>query len=156
MESTLNIWNLVEQVVKDEGFVLFDLELPTGKGRSLRVFISGEDHSNPGVNLDDCARVSRRLSDVLDAEVEIAGRYILEVSSPGINRKLRRPEHFVRAVGERVRLTVVEANNQKRTMHGIVAACDGQSLDFEEEERKARLTVPLSHIADARVAFIFQ
>jgi hypothetical protein len=70
----------------------------------LRVFVTGPNGAAIGVG--ECAKLSKRIIDLEDAEELMPGETLLEVSSPGINRRLRRPEHFARAVGERVKITV--------------------------------------------------
>src|SRR5262249_54283357 len=72
-----------------------------------------------GVTLDELARISRELSDVLDAHDVVPGRYHLECSSPGLNRPLVRPEHFRRAVGQRVRVRVHEPGAGGRRFGGV-------------------------------------
>ena len=85
-------------------------------GRVLRLYLDKEG----GPNVDDIIRVSRALSDVLDAEDAVDGAYTLEVSSPGINRPLRRREHFARFVGKRIRVRTRDTINGRRSFLGIL------------------------------------
>jgi ribosome maturation factor RimP len=93
--------NLIEPTVVNLGYELSDLELKLG-GRDgiVRVFIDKPE----GVDLTDCEIVSKQLSAVLDVEDPLPGHYTLEVSSPGLDRKLTKPEHFQRFLGELVRV----------------------------------------------------
>ena len=87
-------------------------------GRVLRLYLDKGD----GANLDEISRVSRALSNALDAEDTIEGAYTLEVSSPGINRPLRRPEHFARFVGKRIRVRTRDLIHGRRSFLGILGA----------------------------------
>ena len=92
---------LLEPGVKAVGFELVDVELAGSSHHpTLRVYID----SPAGVNVDDCARVSRQLSALLDVEDPLPGQYTLEVSSPGLDRPLVTPEDFRRFVGETIKV----------------------------------------------------
>jgi ribosome maturation factor RimP len=84
----------------------------------LRLFL--DRAAGGGVNLDDLARVSRQLGDLLDVHDVVPGTYTLEVSSPGINRRLRVPEHFRRYLGKRVRVRSVEPIAGRRSFAGVL------------------------------------
>jgi ribosome maturation factor RimP len=94
------IETLAGQVAAREGVRIYDLEFAGGaQGRTLRIFIDKEG----GVSIEDCANVSRGLNLLLDVEDPIpGGKYHLEVSSPGMERNLRRPWHFNDAVGKKI------------------------------------------------------
>lgn len=90
----------LEPVVAEQGLEIVDLELRSEQGgRVLRLFV---DWPDGGVTVEDCARVSRECSAVLDGEDLVEGGYRLEVSSPGIERRLRKREHFERQLGQRI------------------------------------------------------
>lgn len=148
------IWNIVAPVVEREGFRVFDIELPGQKSGILRVFIwKGK---NEGILLDDCARVSRGLADIAALDEAIAGPYVLEVSSPGINRKLIRPDHFTDAVGERVKVVVDNTILPKGVVKGVLQSFNGQELDIaDEEEDQEKITLPFSAVKRANVDFKF-
>src|SRR5437868_8318322 len=103
---------LLQPVVADLGYELWELEYAARSGGGLlRLYID----SAHGIALDDCERVSRAVSETMDANDPIAGQYTLEVSSPGLDRVLRTPEHFARFRGEQVRLeTTTLVNGRKR------------------------------------------
>lgn len=92
---------LVTEVAEREGCILYDLDfLGTGSGRTLRVYI---DRKDGAAGIDDCANISRGMNLILDVEDVIpGGPYQLEVSTPGIDRLLRKPWHFTAAVGKKV------------------------------------------------------
>jgi len=96
----------------DMGYELVEVEYLSTYGRwVLRLYI---DKGN-GVTIDDCADVSRELGDIIDIKEIIDHEYVLEVSSPGLNRPLRREKDFIRAVGSRIKLKMKQAvNGQKR------------------------------------------
>jgi ribosome maturation factor RimP len=138
---------LLEPVIADLGYELLLLEFSPNKSSAmLRLFIDSAD----GINLDDCAKVSREVAATLDVEDPIKQSYQLEVSSPGMDRPLVKPEHFQRFRGELVRIETLApmAGNRRRfrgtlleaTEHDVtVQMPDGAvTLAFAEIER-ARL-----------------
>lgn len=118
------------------------------EGRSwvLRVVIDSED----GVNVDDCARVSRQLSTLLDVEDFIPHTYNLEVSSPGLDRPLRSAEDYRRFEGERVRIKTTETVRGRKVHRGILRGLDGADVVYEDDAGE-RLNLPLERIAEARL-----
>lgn len=147
-QRTAGIEALIRPGVNALGFELVTVELTgRGAGTVLRVYIDRPD----GITVDDCADVSEQVSAVLDVEDPIAGGYTLEVSSPGLDRPLVRPEHFVRVVGEKVRITLHEArteDNRRRLSGQLLAADDGGiELDVDGETRR----VAYVDIAKARL-----
>ncbi len=122
MDVTLQrVWQLAEPLAAGEGMEIVDIEFRHESGRAGRVLRLYVDKGG-GANLDDISRVSRALSDALDAEDTIEGAYTLEVSSPGINRPLRRPEHFARFVGKKIRVRTRDMINGRRSFLGILGA----------------------------------
>src|SRR5207247_10256016 len=85
-------------------------------GKVLRLYIDKEG----GPNVDDLSRVSHQLSDLLDSHDTVEGAYTLEVSSPGINRPLTRPEHFARFVGKRIRVRTRDMIDSRRSSLGML------------------------------------
>ncbi len=112
------VWALAEPLVAHEGLEIVDVEFRhEGRGMVLRLFLDREG----GVTLDDLTRLSRQLGDVLDVHDAVPGAYTLEVSSPGINRRLRRPDHFQRYLGETVRVRTIAPVEGRRNFHGRLA-----------------------------------
>ncbi len=92
---------LVEPVLDELGFELVDVEyLGAGGRRVLRIYMDRPG----GVNLDDCARVSREISVLIDVKDLVPESYVLEVSSPGLNRRLKKEKDFVWAMGKKVKV----------------------------------------------------
>jgi ribosome maturation factor RimP len=86
-----------------------------------------------GPNVDDLSRVSRQLGDLLDAQDTIDGAYNLEVSSPGINRPLRKTEHFLRFVGKRIRIRTRDLIDGRRSFLGVLDEVAGNSVCLTQE-----------------------
>jgi ribosome maturation factor RimP len=117
--------SLASPLAAQEGMELVDVEFGGPSGRqTLRLFIDKPG----GVSLDDCTSISRAVSAALDVEDPIEGAYDLEVSSPGLDRPLRTPEHFQKYAGERVKVKtyapISETDNRKTFI--------GKLLGFEE------------------------
>ncbi len=148
VEPTVNrVWELAAQLVAEEGMEIVEIELrreEKHRGWVLRLYLDKEG----GPNLDDLTRVSRQLSDLLDAhEVEIQGPYTLEVSSPGVNRVLRRPEHFARYVGKRIRIRTREAIEGRRSFLGRLQEVREGEIVIRQDG--AEFHIPLSAIEKA-------
>ncbi len=121
MDPTIErVWKLAAPLAAQEGMEIIDIEFRREGGRAGRVLRLYLDKQG-GPSMDDISRVSRALSDVLDLETAIDTAYTLEVSSPGINRPLRRPEHFSRVVGKRVRVRTRDEVNGRRSFLGILS-----------------------------------
>ncbi len=105
---------LLNGPVEGLGYELVDLDVSIGGKGVLRVYIDLPG----GINLGDCERVSRALSAFLDVEDPIPGSYSLEVSSPGVNRRLRTPEHFRRFTGHEVKLELKAPRDGRRRLRG--------------------------------------
>jgi ribosome maturation factor RimP len=133
MDATMTgVWELAAPLAQAEGMEIIDIELRhegTRGGRILRVYLDKEG----GPNVDDLSRVSRQLSDLLDTHDAVDGAYTLEVSSPGINRPLRRPEHFARFVGKRVRVRTRDMINGRRSFLGILRSVVGDQIALTQD-----------------------
>ena len=120
MDATVGrVWELAAPLAENEGMELVDIELRhegSRGGRVLRVYLD----KTGGPTVDDLGRVSRQLSELLDSQDVVSGAYTLEVSSPGINRPLKRPEHFARYVGKRVRIRTRDLIGGRRSFLGIL------------------------------------
>jgi ribosome maturation factor RimP len=123
--SDTNVTNIiagVEPAIIGEGYELVDARFATEAGqRVLRLYID-----NPvGVKLEDCARVSRVIGDLLDVKALVSGRYNLEVSSPGLDRPLRLPEHFERFRGQVASVTLSEPLAGRLRFKGEIVGLKG-------------------------------
>ena len=137
---------LLEPTVSGLGYEISDLEVKLG-GRDgvIRVFIDRPD----GVGIDDCEKVSRQISAFLDVEDPVPGHYVLEVSTPGLDRKLTKPEHFQRFTGEDVRIRLRFPLDGRRNFRGALTAADQENVEVEVDGESH--TLPLSTIESARL-----
>ena len=141
------VWTLIEPVCEHNGYELVDVRFVMEQGGwTLRVFIdlpAAEDPTAPveDVDLDDCERISRELSALLDVEDPIVQAYALEVSSPGIDRPLVTAAHFRRFVGAEIKATLFHGvptpqGSDRKNFRGILAGVEG-----EGDEAKAKVMV---------------
>lgn len=116
-----------------------------GHGWVLRFFIDKEG----GITIDDCATVSREISAYLEVEDLIAHAYHLEVSSPGLERPLKKKEDFVRFIGRLVRIKVRQPVDDQRVLTGMLCGLEGSSVVLEVEAGK--VFVDMENISKARL-----
>lgn len=139
---------LAEDVAQDEGLELVDVEiLGAGPRAAVRVFVDREG----GVRLRDCESVSRRLGAVLDVEDPVAGPYTLEVSSPGLERRLKRPKDFAACRGKRVKVYLSEPVDGSRNFRGILLGSDEEGIELERNGTMHRLPYRLMRKANREV-----
>lgn len=136
---------LLEPAVAALGCELADLDVHLGRRGVLRLYIDREG----GVTLDDCQRVSEQVGALLDVEDPLPGSYVLEVSSPGFDRRLRTQAHFERFVGERVRVEMKDARDGRRNFTGRLTGVESGSALLEVDGEVWQL--PLNDIAVARL-----
>jgi ribosome maturation factor RimP len=142
---------LLERTVGGLGFELADFEY-VNNGRMLRVFIERLHELNPGlsqagVTVADCESVSRQLQRVLEVEGITYDR--LEVSSPGLDRKLKKPADFARFTGHQAQVRLRRPVNGRRNFTGIVRAVDGERIELELEGE--RMAFDLAELDRARL-----
>ena len=137
---------MLEPAVAALGYELVDLQLRVGRGHGLvRLFIDAES----GITLEDCEKVSREVSALLDVEDPIPGDYNLEVSSPGLDRKLVRPSDYDRFAGCRVKVRLLKLVNGRRRLSGVLLRREEDMvlLDIDGKD----FAVPMSAIEVARL-----
>lgn len=132
----MRIEQIVESVTSDLGYELVKVDyVPQRKNSILRIYIDSES----GIGIEDCETVSRQLGTVLEIEDPISGSYTLEVSSPGIDRPLVKPEHFERFCGQRVKVSTHNLYLGRKRFTGeltqvndtgIVVEVDGEAYDL--------------------------
>ena len=119
------LMQMLESPVQALGFELWGIEfIRAGKHSTLRVYI---EHEN-GISVEDCVEVSHQVSSILDVEDPISTEYNLEVSSPGMDRILFKPEQYARYIGEQLNLTLRIAVNNRRKFKGVISRVDGDNL----------------------------
>jgi len=149
---TQRVWELAEPVALAGGLELVDVQYRPEGGRTvLRLLV---DRPEGGVTLDELARLSRELGDLLDVHDAVPGRYHLECSSPGLNRPLLREAHFRRAVGARVRVRTRDPIAGRRQFHGTLVGAGTDSVTVEDPDA-GRIVSPLAGIEKANVEYDF-
>ena len=129
---------------------IYDVEyLKEGSDWYLRAYIDKPE----GVNIQDCENVSRALSDKLDEVDFIDDAYILEVSSPGLGRTLKKDKHLEKSLGEEVELRLYKPRDKQKEFTGILKSFDADSVIIETEEEEK--VFARSEIALIRLAFDF-
>lgn len=142
---------LVMPIVEAKGFELVDVEwVKEGANWYLRAYIDKEN----GITVDDCEVVSRKLSDLLDEEDFISENYILEVSSPGLDRPLKKEKDFARSIGKDVEVKLFKAINKEKEFVGVLTAYDEDTVTLEMED-ESEMQFKRSEIARIRLAFFF-
>jgi len=136
VEQKLN--ELVAPTITAMQYEFVGLEYLSGaKPIVLRIYIDHED----GINVDDCALVSRQISAVLDVEDPIKGEYNLEVSSPGLNKPLFRAEHYQSCIGERIQLKLRFPIEGRRKYTGQLLAADDQTIEMQVDNQSVELKI---------------
>lgn len=140
---------LSEPVVTSQGMELIEVEFVTERGRPiLRFYIDKPG----GVTLDDCQAISREVEGLLEVEDPIPGRYFLEVSSPGLDRPLRRAEDFRRYEGRLARVRLREPREGRRRFTGRISSVTSGNVTLILEDGE-RVELPLAQVAKARLEY---
>jgi ribosome maturation factor RimP len=143
--------HIIEPVVNGLGYELVSIEFDSGQ-RILRVYIDNEQ----GILVDDCSKVSHQLSGVLDVEDPIPGNYHLEVSSPGMDRPLSKPEHFVRFQGCLVRLQLLRViEGRPRRFKARITGVTGDT-EVTLQDGEDLFSIPFDLIEKARLVPEFE
>ena len=138
-------------IVEENGFELVDVEyVKEGSTWYLRAYIDKPG----GIIIDDCEVVSRRLSDILDEKDYIDDAYILEVSSPGLGRPLKKEKDFKRSLGEEVEIRTYRMIDKQKEFTGILKDYDEKTVTIEMDDDTTK-TFEKSDIALIRLAFDF-
>jgi ribosome maturation factor RimP len=150
------ITEIAEPLVASLGMELVEVEFKReGRGMVLRIYVDREG----GVMLDDCAQVSRELSEILDVEDFIPGHYTLEVSSPGLNRPLTRESDYARYQGRLVKIRTYElfpddAGNARKTFTGRLLGLESGIVRLKLKEGQTA-GIPFEKVAKANLEFEF-
>ena len=124
---------LLKPITDRLGVEIYDVEyVKEGNERYLRAYIDKEG----GVNIQDCEDVSRAYSDVLDEEDPIPEAYILEVSSPGLGRQLKKERHFAKSVGKEVEVRLYEDMDGRREYAGVLKSYSATTITLELPDRE--------------------
>jgi len=145
-ETREQLIKLLEPEIEVLGYELTELEVNLSHGRgTLRLFIDRPE----GISLDDCSKVSHQVSALLDVEDPIAGDYNLEVSSPGADRKLVKPEHFDRFVGSMIKARFRRVVAGRRRIRGQLLGRDGDVINIKDGEET--VSVDIDNVDVARL-----
>lgn len=140
---------LLEPAVVALGYELVDIDLRIGRHGLLRLYIDRRSDADGSVTLADCELVSGQVGALLDVEDPLPGAYDLEVSSPGLDRKLRTPAHFERFVGRDVRVELAQAREGRKRLKGRLDSVEGGAILMDVDGTAWR--VELADIAEARL-----
>lgn len=131
---------LLEAPIQALGYELVDLDWRSGRRGLMRIFIDRAD----GVTLEDCETVSRQIGALLDVEDPVPGSYVLEVSSPGLDRRLRKAEHFERVMGQEIKIQLQRAQDGRRRFRGRLRGLEDGIVSIDVDGTEWRL--PLADI----------
>ncbi|MEM7357729.1 MAG: ribosome maturation factor RimP [Pseudomonadota bacterium] len=146
--TVVHIDELLQPGAEALGYELVAVEMSGGDTSIVRIYIDAPD----GVTVDDCAKASRQFSAILDVEDPIANRYTLEVSSPGMDRPLAKPQHFQSVVGQDVKIKMTTLINGRRRFTGelveateefAVVEVDGEQTELPYDEMDRARLVPV-------------
>ncbi|OGL39624.1 MAG: hypothetical protein A2042_08360 [Candidatus Schekmanbacteria bacterium GWA2_38_11] len=152
LDITEKVKELLSPIISEEGIELVEINVKKRKrGYLLRIFIDKQG----GISINDCENVSEQLSRILDVEDIFPGSFILEVSSPGIDRPLKTPADFKRCLGRLVNISTCEAVEEKVSFIGKIleVTSDGVLLELEGEERSLEIPFPIIAKASQEIRF---
>ena len=151
-ESVLKeIERLVEPVLAEMGIELVDMEYRSTQGRRvLRIYADRPT----GINLDDCAMVSREIGNLLDVKDLLQQHYVLEVSSPGLNRPLKREKDFLRAIGQKVKVKTAVPLKGRRNFSGVLQSFENGTLQLKLDDTV--ILIPEESVNKANLEFDFE
>ena len=138
---------IADRVAKSEGIEWVDVELKGGRSNPLlRIYVDKPD----GVSHADCQNVSEQVSAILDVEDPFPGPYVLEVSSPGLDRKLAKPSDFEHFAGRRARVVLREPLGEQKVFEGRLAGFEAGRVRLQMDEGRLR-ELELSNISKAKL-----
>ncbi len=140
--------NLLRKIIEDLGYELYDVIYEKeGKDYYLRIFIDKDG----GVDLNDCERVNNAINDILDEADYIKDQYFLEVSSPGLERTLRKKEHFLKQIGNEIMVKLYRPIDKKKEFSGTLTYYDDESIGLDIQGNEIK--IDLKDIALAKTIF---
>ncbi len=144
------VFALIEPVLHDIGYELVEVEYLSMQGRwILRLYIDREG----GVTINNCVDVSRELGDIIDVKEIIDHKYVLEVSSPGLNRPLRREKDFIKAIGNKVKLKMKQDVNGQKNYTGSLRDYNNRTIFLEADGNIIEL--PFDKIEKSNLVYDF-
>ena len=151
-ESVLKeIERLIEPVLAEMGIALVDMEFSSEQNRRiLRIYA---DRST-GINLDDCAMVSREIGNLLDVKDLLQHHYVLEVSSPGLNRPLKREKDFLRAIGQKIKVKTAVPLKGRKNFSGVLQSFENGTLQLKLDDTVVQISE--ESVSKANLEFDFE
>lgn len=145
-EVTISLRDRLAAVAEAMGYEFVGFELQRqGRGSLLRVYIDSPN----GITVDDCSKVSRQVSAMLDVEDPIQGAYTLEISSPGLNRPLFEIAHFEKYIGSKVKIRLQVPMGSRRNIVGVLSKIEGMNIHILMDAEE--VVVPFSDIERAKL-----
>jgi ribosome maturation factor RimP len=146
---------IAEPIAAERGLEVLDVEMAgTASNPLVRVLLDSPDEARR-VGVDDCQTVSQRLGDALEAYEAVSGRYMLEVSSPGVNKPLKKVEHFRRVLGQKVRVRTKVGGIERRTFLGRLEEADESAVTVAVEGGEV-VRIAFAEIEKANLEFEFE
>ena len=142
---------LLNPIIEKIGYELYDVEYAKeGKYNFLRIFID-----NPkGIDLNDCEKVNDAITDILDEENYIKDQYFLEVSSPGVERVLRKEKHLEKNIGTEISVKLFKKDeNGKKEYQGILKKFDENQIKIQDEENQKEIGIERKNIAQIKTIY---
>jgi len=152
MTQTLieSIRELIEPIIIAEGMELIDIEyLRESRGWILRFYIDKEG----GVTINNCSYLSQQIGDLIEVKEFIPHSFILEVSSPGLNRPLKKEKDFINHIGENIKVKTIKPINQKKNFQGKLLGYKEGKVMIESDNQK--IYIPFSLISKANIQYQF-
>ncbi|MDB5449029.1 MAG: hypothetical protein JWQ52_157 [Phenylobacterium sp.] len=151
----LKLLELLDPVAEAAGYEIVRLRLMGGE-HARRLQIMAERPSDGDMNVEDCARLSRAISEIMDAADPIAGEYTLEVSSPGVDRPLTRLKDFETYEGYEARIELDRMAEGRKRFKGVLAGIDDQSIAIDLEGEEHTALMPFAWIVEAKLVLTDQ
>jgi len=147
-EIRAELENILSEYLEIQGLDLVDLILLSeGRDLILRILV---DMPQGGITLDECARLNERISNLLDEKGILQRRYILEVSSPGLDRPLKTKKDFLRCINRRARFFLNQSINGKIELEGLISKVENDSVYVYLESMNEVIEIPLTNINQAK------
>lgn len=138
------IEDLVKPIIENLGYKVYDVMYQKeGKDNYLRIFIDKES----GIDLNDCEKVNDSINDILDEKDYIKAQYYLEISSPGLERNLRRDEQFLESIGKKVEVHLYNSVNKSKVITGILNEFNKKDILIDD------IKIDKSNIASAKTIY---
>lgn len=146
IESKVTV--LLEEIINKLGYDLYDVYyVKEGPDYYLRIIIDKEN----GIDLDDCEKVNNAINDILDEADYIKDQYFLEVSSPGLERVLRKEKHFINQIGNEIVLKLFKPINKQKEIQGILKEYNDNNIIIEKDNEQ--ITIEKQNISVAKTVF---